>query len=142
MLIGGISPYSKVVTLRVVNSFEILWCLKLFFFPNFFAIYFAIKVAIKWWNYFTMQKVVNFTVPKNNLFHQVYSFATLEVAFSHLFGLTERRGRRLGFNSMSCALASEIGCLLFLEDRGRSKGWRCGADKRWFTSTYHFYDKT
>jgi hypothetical protein len=89
MLIGGISPYSKVVTLRVVNSFENLQHFKLFFFSNFFAIYFGIKVAIKWWNFFTMQKVVNSTVPKNNLFHQVYSFTTLGVAFSHLLGLTE-----------------------------------------------------
>jgi hypothetical protein len=39
-----------------------------------------------------MQKVVNSTVPKNNLFHQVYSFTTLEVAFSHLFGFTEQKG--------------------------------------------------
>jgi hypothetical protein len=36
-----------------------------------------------------MQKAVNSTAPKNNLFHQVYSFTTLGVAFSHLLGLTE-----------------------------------------------------
>ena len=74
MLIGGISPYSKVVTLRVVNSFEILQHFKLFFYSKNFAIYFAIKVAIKWWNFFTMEKVVNPTVPKklpfpSSLFH-------------------------------------------------------------------------
>jgi hypothetical protein len=89
MLIGGISTYSKVVTLRVVNSFENLLRFKLFFLFKIFAIYFAIKVAIKWWNFFTMQKAVNSTAPKNNLFHQVYSFTTLGVAFSHLLGLTE-----------------------------------------------------
>ena len=48
MLIGGISPYSKVVTLRVVNSFENLQHFKLFFYSKNFAIYFVIKVAIKW----------------------------------------------------------------------------------------------
>jgi hypothetical protein len=90
MLIGGISPYSKVVTLRVVNSFKNLQCFKLFFISSFFAKCFAIKVAINWWNFFTMQKVVNSTVPKNTLFHQVYSITTFAVAFSHLLGLTEK----------------------------------------------------
>ena len=36
-----------------------------------------------------MEKVVNPTVPKNNLFHQVYSITTFEVVFSHPLGLTE-----------------------------------------------------
>ena len=89
MLIGGISPYRKVVTLRVVNSFKILQRLKLLFFKKKFALYFALKVAIKWWNFFTMQNVVNSTDPKNNLFHQFYSITTFGVAFSHPLGLTE-----------------------------------------------------
>ena len=75
--------------LRVVNSFKNLQHFKLFFSSKFFAIYFAIKVAIKWWNFFTMEKVVNPTFPKNNLFHQVYSMTTFEVVFSHPLGLTE-----------------------------------------------------
>ena len=79
------------VCLRVVNSFENLWCYKLFFFSKFFAIYFAIKVAIKWWNFFTMEKVLNPTFPKNNLFHQVYSITTFGVVFFHPLGLTEPR---------------------------------------------------
>ena len=52
MLIGGISPYSKVVALRVVNSSEILWCFKLEFFSNIFVRYFTIKVSNNWWNLF------------------------------------------------------------------------------------------
>ena len=36
-----------------------------------------------------MEKVVNPTFPKNNLFHQVYSMTTFEVVFSHPLGLTE-----------------------------------------------------
>ena len=62
MLIGGISPYSKVVELRVVN------CSKNF------------QVGI----YFKMLKVVNTTVPKNNPFYQYYSFTTFGVGFYHL----------------------------------------------------------
>ena len=54
-----------------------------------FAIYFAIKVVIKWWNFFTMEKVENPTVPKNNLFRQVYSITAFEVVFFHPLGLTE-----------------------------------------------------
>ena len=75
--------------LRVVNSFKNLQHFKLFFSSKIFAIYFAIKVAIKWWNFFTMEKVVNPTFPKNNPFHQVYSMTTFEVVFSHPLGLTE-----------------------------------------------------
>ena len=51
MLIGEISPYSKVVKLRVVNSFEISQCFKLEFFSKIFVTYFAIKVYTKWWNF-------------------------------------------------------------------------------------------
>ena len=40
--------------------------------------------------FFTMEKVVNPTVPKNNLFHEFYSITTFEVVFSHPLGLTER----------------------------------------------------
>ena len=36
-----------------------------------------------------MEKVVNPTFPKNNLFHQFYSMTTFEVVFSHPLGLTE-----------------------------------------------------
>ena len=39
--------------------------------------------------FFTMEKVVNPTVSKNNLFHQVSSITTFEVVFSHPLGLTE-----------------------------------------------------
>ena len=62
----------------------------MFFFSKIFAIYFAIKVTIKLWNFFTIEKVVNPTFPKNNLFHQVYSMTTFEVVFSHPLGLTEQ----------------------------------------------------
>ena len=61
----------------------------MFFFSKFYAIYFAVKVASKGWNLFTMEKVVNPTVQKNNLFHQVSSITTSEVVFSHPLGLTE-----------------------------------------------------
>ena len=37
ILIDGISPYSKGVTLRVVNSSENLWCFKLEFFAKNFV---------------------------------------------------------------------------------------------------------
>ena len=37
-----------------------------------------------------MEKVVNPTVSKNNLFHQVSSITAFEVVFSHPLGLTER----------------------------------------------------
>ena len=51
---GGISPYSKVVALRDVNSSEISWCFfKLeFFFSKIFVRYFTIKVSTNWWNLF------------------------------------------------------------------------------------------
>ena len=52
MLVGGISPYSKVVALRVANSSEILWCFKLEFFSKIFVRYFTIKVSTNRWNLF------------------------------------------------------------------------------------------
>ena len=36
-----------------------------------------------------MEKVVNYTVPKNNTFRQFYSITMFEVVFYHPSGLTE-----------------------------------------------------
>ena len=38
-----------------------------------------------------MEKVVNYTVPKNNTFRQFYSITMFGVVFYHPSGLTERR---------------------------------------------------
>ena len=81
MLIGGISPYSKVTLLRVENYFENLWCFKLEFFSKIFVTNFAIKVYTKWSKFFTMLKVVNSTVSKSNTFHGNYPITTFGVVF-------------------------------------------------------------
>ena len=89
MLIGGISPYSKVVGLRVVNSSENLWCFKLDFFSNFFVRYITIKSPLIGGISFTMQKVVNNKVPKNNPLYQFYPITAFQVVFYHPSGFTE-----------------------------------------------------
>ena len=68
MLIGGISTYSKVVKLRVVNSFENLQCLKLEFFSKFFVTYLTIKVSTYWWNLFYNAKGGKYHSPEKQPF--------------------------------------------------------------------------
>src|ERR1700678_4244930 len=79
MLIGGISPYSKVVTLtsdgckflRKFMTFKV----EIFF--NFFVTYFAVKVSINWWNFFYNAKGGKYHSPEKHLFSSELSHYNL-----------------------------------------------------------------
>ena len=88
MLIGGISPYSKVGILCYIKVSTNRWN---FFLPqkwDFFVSYPVIKFTTNQWNLFYTTKVVNSTILKSNPFHQFYHITTFMVAFSHPSGLT------------------------------------------------------
>jgi len=85
MLIGGISPHSKVVTLSCKFLRKFVMFKVGIFFKN-FDMYFAIKVTTNWWNFFYNGKSGKC---QNNTFCQIYHITTFEVAFYHPSGLTE-----------------------------------------------------
>jgi hypothetical protein len=77
MLIGGISPCSKVVTLRVEIPMKIYNLLSCNSFFKFLVTYFVIKVAIKGWNSFYNRKSGKYQSPKKQPFLSVLSLYPL-----------------------------------------------------------------
>ena len=67
MLIGGFSPYSKVVTL----SYKFLQHFRLEFFSKFLVIYFTVKVTTDWWNFLYNAKSGKLHSPKKQHFPSV-----------------------------------------------------------------------
>src|SRR5271168_4780684 len=87
MLIGGISPYSKVVTLasdgcKFLRNFMTF---KVGFFFNFFVTYFAIKVSTNWWNFFYKGKNGKYHSPEKQNFLSEISLYNLWGCFLQPF---------------------------------------------------------